>query len=63
MTLICQSKRLNIRQFHLDDAPFIVELLNDASFIRYMLEKLGFQLQCQIMLYGHSNNLYEYTRT
>ncbi|WP_199877706.1 GNAT family protein [Salinivibrio sp. MA427] len=28
-----------------------------------LLEKLGFQLQRQIMLYGHSNNLYEYTRT
>lgn len=63
MTLICRSKRLNVRQFILDDAPFIVELLNDASFIRYMLEKLGFQRQHPIMLCGHSNNLYEYTRT
>lgn len=63
MTLICRSKRLNVRQFILDDAPFIVELLNDASFIRYMLEKLGFRLQSRVMLYGHSNNLYEYTRT
>ncbi|OOE61747.1 hypothetical protein [Salinivibrio sp. IB282] len=63
MTLICQLKRLNVRQFTLDDALFTVELLNEASFIRYMLEKLGFRLQSQIMLYGHSNNLYEYTRT
>ncbi|OOE38868.1 GNAT family N-acetyltransferase [Salinivibrio kushneri] len=39
MTLICQSKRLNVRQFILDDAPFIVELLNDASFIRYIADK------------------------
>ncbi|OOE32571.1 hypothetical protein [Salinivibrio kushneri] len=62
MTLICQLKRLNVRQFTLDDVPFIVELLNEASFIRYMLEKLGFRLQRQIILYGHSNNLYQYTR-
>ncbi|WP_146005609.1 GNAT family N-acetyltransferase [Salinivibrio kushneri] len=27
-----------------------------------LLEKLGFRLQRQIMLNGHSNNLYEYTR-
>ncbi|OOF22015.1 GNAT family N-acetyltransferase [Salinivibrio sp. IB574] len=39
MTLICRSKRLNVRQFHLDDAPFIVELLNDESFIRYIADK------------------------
>jgi Acetyltransferases, including N-acetylases of ribosomal proteins len=39
MTLICRSKRLNVRQFTLDDAPFIVELLNDASFIRYIADK------------------------
>ncbi|OOE47607.1 GNAT family N-acetyltransferase [Salinivibrio kushneri] len=39
MTLICQSKRLNVRQFTLDDAPFIVGLLNDASFIRYIADK------------------------
>ncbi|ODQ00637.1 GNAT family N-acetyltransferase [Salinivibrio sp. SS2] len=39
MTLICRSKRINVRQFHLDDAPFIVELLNDASFIRYIADK------------------------
>ncbi|OOE95595.1 GNAT family N-acetyltransferase [Salinivibrio sp. AR640] len=39
MTLICRSKRLNVRQFILDDAPFIVELLNDASFIRYIADK------------------------
>ncbi|WP_180961965.1 hypothetical protein [Salinivibrio kushneri] len=51
-----------MRQFKLDDVPFIVELLNEASFIRYMLEKLGFRLQRQIMLNGHSNNLYQYTR-
>jgi Acetyltransferases, including N-acetylases of ribosomal proteins len=27
-----------------------------------LLEKLGFRLQSQIMLYGHRNNLYQYTR-
>lgn len=34
MTIILTTKRLLIRQFTLDDAPFILELLNEPSFIR-----------------------------
>lgn len=34
MTIILTTKRLFIRPFTLDDAPFILELLNEPSFIR-----------------------------
>ena len=31
---VLQTKRLNLRHLMIDDAPFILELLNDAAFIR-----------------------------
>ena len=31
---VLQTKRLNLREFTLDDAPFILELLNDPGWIR-----------------------------
>jgi len=37
--LICQTARLTIRQFTPDDADFIVALLNEESFIRYIADK------------------------
>ncbi|MCP4322198.1 MAG: GNAT family N-acetyltransferase, partial [Alteromonadales bacterium] len=37
--LVCQTKRLVIRQFELTDAAFIVELLNDESFIKNIGDK------------------------
>lgn len=36
---ICESDRLVIRQFTLADADFIIELLNDEAFIRYIADK------------------------
>jgi RimJ/RimL family protein N-acetyltransferase len=36
MTLIAQTQRLRVRRFVTDDAPFIVELLNDPGWIRYI---------------------------
>lgn len=39
MSLICETARLVIRRFTLEDADFIVQLLNDESFIRYIADK------------------------
>ncbi|MAD77454.1 MAG: GNAT family N-acetyltransferase [Rheinheimera sp.] len=39
MSLICETARLIIRRFTLEDADFIVQLLNDESFIRYIADK------------------------
>jgi RimJ/RimL family protein N-acetyltransferase len=37
--IICDSNRLSIRQLKLSDAEFMVELLNEESFIRYIADK------------------------
>ncbi|WP_298439259.1 GNAT family N-acetyltransferase [uncultured Ferrimonas sp.] len=37
--VLCESERLLIRQFQAEDAKFIVELLNQESFIRYIADK------------------------
>lgn len=39
MKIVCETKRLIIRHFNLSDAEFIVQLLNDKSFIRYIADK------------------------
>lgn len=39
MKLICETDRLIIRQFNVDDAPFIFRLLNEETFIRYIANK------------------------
>ena len=39
MTIICKTKRLIIKHFTLDDAAFIIQLLNQESFIRYIADK------------------------
>ena len=36
---LCQTARLNLRRISLDDAEFIVELLNDTSFLRFVGDK------------------------
>lgn len=36
---IIQSARLNLREIELDDAPFILELLNEAGFLRFIGDK------------------------
>jgi len=36
---ICETERLIVRQFELSDASFIVRLLNDDLFIRYIGDK------------------------
>ena len=38
MTVI-ESERLVLREFHLDDAEFILELLNEAAFLRFIGDK------------------------
>ncbi|MBV7315320.1 GNAT family N-acetyltransferase [Shewanella sp. NIFS-20-20] len=39
MTPLCQTERLIIRPFTLADTEFIIRLLNQASFIRYIADK------------------------
>ncbi len=39
MKQICQTQRLTIRQFNLDDAEFIVRLFNEKSFIENITDK------------------------
>ncbi|WED25621.1 GNAT family N-acetyltransferase [Vibrio sp. DW001] len=39
MAIVCKTERMIIRQFNLDDADFIVRLLNNESFIRYIADK------------------------
>ena len=39
MKIICETQRLIIRRFNLDDAEFVVQLLNDEYFIRYIADK------------------------
>lgn len=39
MALVCETERLNIRHFQLSDANFIIELLNQESFIRHIGDK------------------------
>ncbi|WP_105214367.1 MULTISPECIES: GNAT family N-acetyltransferase [unclassified Pseudoalteromonas] len=39
MTVLCETERLIIRQLDLGDADFILRLLNDESFIRYIADK------------------------
>ncbi|KJF87292.1 GNAT family N-acetyltransferase [Photobacterium phosphoreum] len=39
MKLISETQRLIIRQLTLDDAEFIIQLLNEESFIRYIADK------------------------
>lgn len=36
---ICTTERLTLRQFTLDDAPFILELLNDPAYIQNISDK------------------------
>lgn len=39
MSIICTTERLSVREFELGDAEFIVRLLNEESFIRYIADK------------------------
>ncbi|MGV3656775.1 MAG: GNAT family N-acetyltransferase [Chitinophagaceae bacterium] len=39
MTLILESERLLLREFSLEDAPFIIELLNSPGWIKYIGER------------------------
>ncbi|MGL4473273.1 MAG: GNAT family N-acetyltransferase [Shewanella sp.] len=39
MKVVCETERLIIRQFELSDAEFIIQLLNEESFIRYIADK------------------------
>jgi len=39
MKIVCETERLIIRHFNHSDAEFIVQLLNEESFIRYIVDK------------------------
>ncbi|MGF1720643.1 GNAT family N-acetyltransferase [Vibrio kyushuensis] len=39
MPVVCETERLVIRRFNLNDAEFILQLLNEESFIRYIADK------------------------
>lgn len=36
---VLETERLALREFHLDDAEFILELLNEAAFLRFIGDK------------------------
>lgn len=39
MKIVCETERLLIRRFQLEDVDFIIRLLNEESFIRYIADK------------------------
>jgi RimJ/RimL family protein N-acetyltransferase len=39
LPIVLRTPRLNLRKMNEDDAPFIIELLNDAAFLRYIGDK------------------------
>jgi len=39
MKVVCETERLIVRQFNVKDVEFIVRLLNEESFIRYITDK------------------------
>lgn len=39
MKPVCETERLTIRQLNTDDVEFVVRLLNEESFIRYIADK------------------------
>ncbi|WP_137221434.1 MULTISPECIES: GNAT family N-acetyltransferase [Shewanella] len=39
MTIVCETERLMIRHLNVNDTAFIVQLLNDKYFIRYIADK------------------------
>ena len=39
MKVVCETERLIIRQFELSDSDFIIRLLNEEAFIRYIADK------------------------
>lgn len=39
MKSVCETERLTIRQLNTDDVEFVVRLLNEESFIRYIADK------------------------
>ena len=39
MKVVCETDRLIVRHFQLEDAEFVVRLLNEKSFIRYIADK------------------------
>lgn len=39
MKVVCETQRLIIRQFNLGDTDFIIQLLNDKTFIRFISDK------------------------
>ena len=39
MNIICHSQRLALRQFNFNDSRFIIRLLNEEAFIRYIADK------------------------
>jgi RimJ/RimL family protein N-acetyltransferase len=57
MTLL-ETERLNMRELAFDDAPFILTLLNDPSFLRYINDKNVRNLEDarQYMLNGPMNS-------
>lgn len=50
MKVVCESERLIVRQFGLSDAPFIVRLLNDDLFIRYIADKTFVCTKTQLII-------------
>jgi len=58
---VLQTERLNLRQLSLDDADFIVELLNDPSFLRFIGDK-GVRTTGDARQYILAGPMYSYER-
>ena len=57
--IICETERLRIRQFNEDDTDFIIELLNQDSFITNICDK-GVRTTEQALEYLHSGPMKSY---
>lgn len=59
MKVVCETERLIIRHFNLGDVDFIIELLNEDSFIRYIADK-NVRTKVDAENYLHNGPFYSY---
>ncbi len=61
MTPVLETERLVLRRLTTDDAPFILELLNDPAFLRYIGDK-GVRTQADACRYIETGPMASYER-
>lgn len=59
MKVVCETPRLIIRHFNLGDVDFIIKLLNEDSFIRYIADK-NVRTKVDAENYLHNGPFYSY---